>query len=183
MNELNVFKNTAWIRRERQKWVKSKGQSDAAAAQLPWLRDNNSPHRLLEILKTKACCKELSSRAGCCLQLSVSECFSAHPPYMCVCACGFVYRPSDLPHLLPDCFIQIHPNSFGRGFTFSNMTGVVPVIGGVQVFLSFPLIPPVILFAGQRSMNRNEMFQRDLWEIVCAFASVCVHVRLLWVDG
>lgn len=143
--------------------VKSKVRSDPAAVQLLWLRDKKSPNLLPE---NPGHWRSLERAQQRCRVLLWALSVFTNPPQparacACVCACD---RPSDPPHPLPDCFIQIHPNSFGRGFTFSNVIGVVPVICSVQVFLSSPLIPPVILLAGQRSMNRNEMFQRELWK-------------------
>lgn len=54
----------------------------------------------------------------------------------------------------------------------SNMSGGVLMTWPAQVFLCFPLMPAIILLVGQRSINHNEMFQRE----VCK-QCVCVCMR------
>lgn len=86
---INVFKNTAWNHKERQKGLKSKVRSDAAALQLLWLRDKKSLNLPSEILKTDARWKEFSSRAGCCFEPE----HETTPPHLCVCMWAFVLDP------------------------------------------------------------------------------------------
>lgn len=89
-----------------------------------------------------------------CMHKSVRSLYLCTNPSLCVTVCPLTQRQLDL---YKSILIQL-----GEVFYFSNMSGVVPVTWSTQVFLPSPLIPPIILLVGHRSINHNNVLKRGV---------------------